>query len=706
LLVLATGLTLFGVGCGGDGGTGLPAPGGIDIRVVTGGPEPDPDGYTVSVDDWAGGPIGINDSRYYEEIEPGEHMVELGGLAANCTVTGANPRTVTVAPGESVTVEFLVTCSATTGSLRVTSTTSGPSPDADGYTLVLDGTDRGAIGVNETVTLAALVPGAHQVGLSGLAANCTVEGENPRGVSIVAGEEASVSFAVTCVPPPPISGTLQVTTTTTGEDLDPDGYRVRVDEATGQPIGLNATLSVPNLAAGEHSVRLVNVAANCTVAGENPRIVTILAGATAQVSFAISCAPKTGTIQVTTTTTGTDLDPDGYLVTLGQQTPVAIAATGSHTFESVAPGLHQVALSGLAGNCLLDGTTPREVTVTAGATATVAFTVTCAPAIRWTPMVSPTGTEYYDVAGSSATNVFVTGAYGILHHYDGASWSPQSVPGYGGAHHVSANPAGDAFGLGFGEVFHYDGQQWMRLPPLPCSECSAPGEGPDEVVTWPGGLWSSSANGLFVVGSLWSGGEYPLGPYAAHYDGTAWSQMTVPEMTGVPTGCLVLRDVWGTSAQDVYAVGSYEIPQNGECYHGDEETPPSEYLGVVLHYDGRVWREVLRDPDRIFSNVWASSGSDVYVSGWGRVWHFDGSRWSALATPLSASGAIWGSSASDIFFVVGGAIWHFDGQRWTKTYEGTNPLWAIWGSSANDIFVVGGSLPGQPLSGIILHGTR
>ena len=106
--------------------------------------------------------------------------------------------------------------------LHVTTTTTGVSLDADGYSLCVDyatdwesnagcATDE-AVGVNGAVTL-SLASGTHVVGLNGVAPNCTVSGDNPRTVDV--GDTTDVSFVITCV----ATGTVHVTTATTGSDV-------------------------------------------------------------------------------------------------------------------------------------------------------------------------------------------------------------------------------------------------------------------------------------------------------------------------------------------------------------------------------------------------------------------------------------------------------------------------------------------------------
>jgi hypothetical protein len=91
----------------------------------------------------------------------------------------------------------------TTGSLTVTTSTTGENlPEAD-YTVTLDGAENQSMGINGTVTLTELTPGTHTVALSGVPDNCQVTESNPTDVTVVAGETATVTFTVTCSAPPP-----------------------------------------------------------------------------------------------------------------------------------------------------------------------------------------------------------------------------------------------------------------------------------------------------------------------------------------------------------------------------------------------------------------------------------------------------------------------------------------------------------------------
>jgi Tol biopolymer transport system component len=284
---------LAGLSCAGGDITPPPTSGRLTITTSTTGPEPDTDGYAVTLDGGTQAAIPVSGTLQRDDVEPGTHSIQLTGISANCTAAGLNPRSINVPAGETVTVAFELTCSATTGSLQITSATSGVSPDADGYGITLDGADRGTLVSSGAVTLNGLPPGTHSVGLSGVAGNCLVQGDNPRPIAILAGASATIAFQVVCGEPPPVTGSLQVTTSTTGPDPDPDGYSFAIDDGAAQSIESNASVTISNVAAGAHEVRLSGMAENCNVGGTNPRSATVVAGATAEVSFAVTCAVAT-----------------------------------------------------------------------------------------------------------------------------------------------------------------------------------------------------------------------------------------------------------------------------------------------------------------------------------------------------------------------------------------------------------------------------
>ena len=132
----------------------------------------------------------------------GDQTVRLDGVAANCAVAGENPRTISITAGETTTVTFEVTCSARTGGLHISSSTSGPASDPDGYIVNLDGTDLGALSATGELRLDRVAPGPHTVTLGDVAAHCWVQDGNRRQVAVNVLLQIRVSFVVRCLVAP------------------------------------------------------------------------------------------------------------------------------------------------------------------------------------------------------------------------------------------------------------------------------------------------------------------------------------------------------------------------------------------------------------------------------------------------------------------------------------------------------------------------
>jgi hypothetical protein len=590
VLTVAPVLCLAGCG-GGEDSAAPPATGTLEITTSTSGAELDPDGYIFQIDGGPNNPIGSS-ATVRSDHPTGPHSIQLAGVAANCTVAD-NPRSVTVVGGDTTAASFAITCVSTTGtgSLTVTAATSGLSPDADGYLVTVDGADGGALPAGGSLTLANLPAGTHSVGLSGIAGNCQLQGDNPRPASITTGQTASLSFSIVCTAPPLNAGTLQVVTATSGPSPDPDGYTLAVDGGTAQVIGLNATVTIPNVPAGLHQATLAGLASNCVASGANPRTATVQAGATARVEFQVTC--RTPALVWRRMETGTSYNLQGIwgssasdLFTVGE-TAGGSPTSGVLHFD----GQRWTEQLTVANQRLQStwGSGPTDVfavgfnAIGAGPGSLIYHY----SGSSWTQMADPPLVEpmYHGVWGASGSNVFAVGEYfdgrnfGLISHFDGSSWT--QVPFDQASDAVTT----DVYGTSASNVYvsghtvpaeggyfvlHYDGSSWTQT------------RFPEEGVLW--GVWASSPNDVFAVGIDVNGG------FIIHYDGRLWSRMVVPP-TPNP-----LADIWGSSGSDVYAVGD----------------------GTILHYDGTRWTQVSQEGGQ---DVFGFSATDVYVAGNGVVLH-------------------------------------------------------------------------------------
>jgi Tol biopolymer transport system component len=172
------------------------------------------------------------------------------------------------------------------GTVVVTVATTGADRDADGYALTLDGTGARPVEPGGRAVLTEVSPGRHTLALGGLAANCGVDGQNPRVITVATTDTTEVSLTVACAA---VTGALRIASVTTGFRPDSDGYQVAVDQRAPQAIAAAGSVFVTGLPPGSHRVRLSDIADECTLDGENPATATLQAGHTAEVVFRLTC---------------------------------------------------------------------------------------------------------------------------------------------------------------------------------------------------------------------------------------------------------------------------------------------------------------------------------------------------------------------------------------------------------------------------------
>jgi hypothetical protein len=291
-LVTFAGVALTSLAC--DDPTAPPEPGAITVVVHPAGQDISDQGLRVGVGNAAARPL---DSGRLDltiaGLPPGDHTVLLEGLATNCQVAGANPRVVTVVSNDTTMADFTMVCARRVGSVRVTTTTTGADLDPDGYVATVIGGPSQAIAINGTATIPNVREGQQTVTLSGVAPNCAIAGGGTATVAVQFAMTVDVAFSIECV----VFGTLEVTVSTTGVDVDANGYTVDVRAAS---VGFAGALAVaPNASvtfsrlrpAADYRVALQGVAPNCHVAGTDAYTVAVTEGHTTSVTFDVSCEP-------------------------------------------------------------------------------------------------------------------------------------------------------------------------------------------------------------------------------------------------------------------------------------------------------------------------------------------------------------------------------------------------------------------------------
>jgi hypothetical protein len=165
---------------------------------------------------------------------------------------------------------------------------------------------------------------------------------------------------------------------------------------------------------------------------------------------------------------------------------------------------------------------------------------------------------YFDVFGFGPNDVWLVGSDRIV-HYDGVSWSVINNDGRPGFTCIWGSAPDDVWVTDYRLVEHWDGVDWTSYYV-------------DELR----GIWGSGRNDVWGVGQrdVRCSDHYGYCETEAtiyHWDGIAWERH---HFVGQEEA--ILYDVWGTSANDVWAVGFREWPEKG----------------LLVHWDGHGWSEV------------------------------------------------------------------------------------------------------------------
>jgi hypothetical protein len=499
-----------------------PQTGTIVVTATSSGPEPDPDGYLFAVDGGAPQPIGVSASSSLANVAPGSHTVFLSGLAANCTMSSANPQTVTVTAAASATASFAVQCSApgpTTGSVRLVTATGGSSPDSDGFIYSLDGGTEQPIGANATTLLESQSAGSHSILLAGIATNCTLAGENPRTFNVTAGAQSDVTFTLTCAAPAQLRWTRMESGT--------DHSLAKVWGLTGDDVYVTENWEIWEDTEWKAAIRHYNGTSWTQQARFDGLQLLGIWGSAPNDIFAVGWSPL------------------GFICCGGE-----IVHFDGNEWSLMETGLDE---SGLEIRSVWGSSGSSVLTVGGSYDAGWMWRIFNYDGTTWAAF-SPASHQVVlnDVSGSSGQDVFAVGEFiersndyppmAVTYHYDGTAWTgqewgPENTGLRGvwsasatavfavGMKYVSATPGPDSF------IWRYDGSTW--------TEMETPNVGRLEDV------WGSSATDVYAVGQRG----------ILHYDGTSW---TVMQESAQP-----LSGIWGISPDNLFAVGA-----GGTILHG------------------------------------------------------------------------------------------------------------------------------------------
>nr|QEO74414.1 hypothetical protein [uncultured bacterium] len=225
---------------------------------------------------------------------------------------------------------------------------------------------------------------------------------------------------------------------------------------------------------------------------------------------------------------------------------------------------------------------------------------------------------------------------------------------------VVALPSGDAWAAGMHiregglfvptvyatVVWRWDGTRWNDVSPYSVTA--------SEHVS---AITGSSGNDIWVMGRSGDNGSSEADGVAHHWDGQAWTTMTIPRDQGKP---VVPNDATMVGGE-VWAVGFVELAF-------------LDTRAAVVRWNGSSWSKMdvpLPAGDSVLYGVRAAGPNDVWAVGWTKartsgaftqpfVVHWDGTRWSRVPTPTSASDV----SLSDVEIRGPGEVWVAGSEKW------------------------------------------
>jgi hypothetical protein len=216
----------------------------------------------------------------------------------------------------------------------------------------------------------------------------------------------SAPFDVSARPAPPathVAFIAQPSTTRAGDPISP-ALQVAAEDSTGAVVStytgaITVAIGANPVAGALSGTRAVDATGGVASfsslsidkAGTGYTLKASASGLTGATSSTFNVTvppPTTGSLTVSAATTGSNLDPDGYHVSVDGGSAKSISDNGSVIFNDLVSGSHTVAMTGLASNCSASSTS-QSVTVPAGGSTSASFAITCAapPPMNHPPVV-------------------------------------------------------------------------------------------------------------------------------------------------------------------------------------------------------------------------------------------------------------------------------------------------------------------------------
>lgn len=256
------------------------------------------------------------------------------------------------------------------------------------------------------------------------------------------------------------------------------------------------------------------------------------------------------------------------------------------------------------------------------------------------------------VYGFNNKDVWAVGTGGTILHYDGTTWTPSNSGTVVDLNGIWGAASNDLWVVGNARtILRYDGRNW------------APRTLQSTDVTDLNAVWGLGTAGVWIVGAP----AAPMKNVLIQFKGATEGGVVLTSTGTLPP----LTAVWGTSLDDFW-IGSGRSLVN---------VIPST-LNISQTNVGQQVRQ-----------IWGSRANDVWAVGDnGFITHYNGTGWTPATSPVSTNlSGVFGYADNDAWAVGdNGTVVHWDGTAWTTKNSLTrNRLVAVWGPTAQDLWAAG-----------------
>jgi len=185
------------------------------------------------------------------------------------------------------------------------------------------------------------------------------------------------------------------------------------------------------------------------------------------------------------------------------------------------------------------------------------------------------------------------------------------------------------------------------------------------------GIFGFDNDKIFVVGEFSNRGVVGI------WDGISWTQFRSEYFLSKGDTVYPLRSVWGSSPDDVWAVGAQ---------------------GTIVHWDGSEWEKIQSPTSMYLIDIYGTSSRNIYAVGATltneyELLHFDGNNWKLISNQIPISAMMFRSiwiDKSGSGFIVGSRGLHYNGSTWSLIPDNRFVrLQRVRGSGMNNVFAGG-----------------